>query len=52
MGIVIGIAIAIVLFAVLKADAHTPCDEQSPQCGYVQVVNPLSGELEQQYVCE
>ena len=34
--------------------AHPPCEEgyQPPQCGYVQVVNPLSGELEQQYICE
>ncbi|KKL07319.1 hypothetical protein LCGC14_2587230 [marine sediment metagenome] len=52
MGIVIGIAIAIVLFAILEADAHTPCDQQEPVCHYVQVVNPLSGKLEQQYICE
>ena len=36
------------------ANAHSPCGEdyQPPQCGYIQVVNPLSGKLEQQYICE
>jgi len=37
-------------------NAHSPCDEgysyTPPKCGYIQVVNPISGELEQQYVCK
>jgi len=50
----LGFAFGIIACTFLsKACAHTPCDDQQqPQCGYVQVVNPLSGELEQQYVCE
>ena len=35
--------------------AHTPCGtydiEQQPDCHYVQVVNPITGKLEQQYIC-
>jgi len=34
------------------AEAHPPCDQQEPVCHYVQVVNPITGQLEQQYVCE
>ena len=49
VGACIGIVIA--LFNV-DAKAHPPCDQQEPVCHYVQVVNPLSGKLEQQYVCE
>ena len=37
------------------ASAHTPCDdsyvEQAPNCHYVQAVNPITGKLEQHYVC-
>ncbi|KKL89989.1 hypothetical protein LCGC14_1909200 [marine sediment metagenome] len=32
-------------------EAHPPCDANPPQCRYVQVVNPITGQLEQQYVC-
>ncbi len=51
--LILGLAIGIII-GVWSAEAHTPCGEdyQSPQCGYVQVVNPLSGKLEQQYICE
>lgn len=31
--------------------AH-PCDYDNSVCHYVQVVNPITGKLEQQYVCE
>jgi len=51
LGIIIGIVIALVL-GITKSEAHPPCDKQQPQCGYVQVVNPITGLLEQQYVCE
>ncbi len=48
------IAIAIlfncVLFLASKAH-YTPCDYQEPDCHYIQVVNPVTGILEQQYVC-
>lgn len=41
-------------FFIGNAIAHTPCDyvENEPYCHYVQVVNPVTGILEQHYVCE
>lgn len=45
LGIILGIAIR-------ESFTHTPCDDQPPRCHYVQVVNPVTGFLEQQYVCE
>ncbi len=39
-------------FSINGAFAHPPCDYQEPDCHYVQVVNPITGILEQQYVCE
>jgi len=49
---VAGLVAGWVLFDCVQAH---PCDESyvepAPDCGYVQVVNPISGELEQQYVC-
>ena len=45
LGIILGIAIR-------ASFAHPPCDNQPPRCHYVQVVNPITGQLEQQYVCE
>ncbi len=39
-------------FFINEASAHyTPCDYQEPDCHYIQVVNPITGILEQQYVC-
>lgn len=49
IGCCIGLVIA--LFNV-DANAHPPCDDQPPRCGYIQVVNPITGLLEQQYICE
>jgi len=50
------IAIAVLFNCVLylASKAHPPCEEdyQPPQCSYVQVVNPITGLLEQRYVCE
>jgi hypothetical protein len=42
---------------ILTAQAHPPCDaypqpEQQPTCGYVQAINPITGVLEQHYVCK
>jgi len=51
LGIAIGIVIAIAL-GITKSEAHPPCDQQEPVCHYVQVVNPITGQLEQQYICE
>lgn len=34
-----------------KANACEPCVQPEPQCGYEQVVNPTTGQLEQEYVC-
>ena len=36
------------------ADAHPPCNEiyMPPVCQYVQVVNPYTGQLETEYVCD
>lgn len=55
--LILGIGIGIMLGVILNkttAKAHPPCEEdyQPPQCGYVQVVNPITGFLEQQYICE
>ena len=47
LGILLGLGIQAVR-------AHTPCNdyEQQPSCGYIQAVNPITGELEQHYVCK
>ncbi len=49
------VAIAIAFFLVYllsPADAHTPCDAPARICGYQQAVNPVTGDVEQQYVCD
>ena len=47
LGCALGILIA-------PSTAHTPCNDYQPpkQCKYVQVVNPYTGNLETEYVCE
>lgn len=44
----------LIQFIFSSANAHTPCDyvEDEPYCHYVQVVNPVTGVLEQHYVCD
>ena len=35
------------------ADAHPPCNDYTPPvCQYIQVINPYTGQLETEYVCE
>jgi len=54
MGLGLGVILSLIFYA-MSAKAHDCYDaevEQAPDCGYVQVVNPISGELEQQYVCQ
>ena len=54
-GVIVGFTLAIVVgFITGIANAHPPCEEQQQQitCGYVQVVNPTTGKLEQHYVCQ
>jgi len=36
----------------LTAEAHPCGDTYDPNCHWVSVVNPISGQVEQQYVCE
>ena len=37
----------------IEVNAHPPCEQQQQvTCGYVQVVNPTTGKLEQHYVCK
>ena len=46
--------VSILIYESMRVDAHYPCDyvEQKLDCHYVQVVNPLTGKLEQQFICE
>ena len=55
------VLIGLIILATIKfAQAHPQSDcykyiedqIQQPDCHYVQVVNPVTGVLEQQYVCE
>lgn len=43
LGCAFGIAIA-------PTNAHSPCERE--QCGWEEVVNPITAELEQVYVCK
>ncbi len=48
-------ALALAFFLVYllsPADAHAPCDAPARICHYEQTVNPISGNVEQQYVCD
>ena len=38
----------------LSATAHTPCNDYEPPktCKYVNVINPYTGKLQQEYVCD
>ena len=38
----------------MPVTAHTPCNTYEPPktCKYVQVVNPYTGKLQQEYVCD
>jgi len=52
-GLGLGLLLSFILYG-MTAKAHTPCNDiyKQPDCHYVQVVNPITGELEQQYICE
>ena len=52
-GILIGAAVMLLAAGQLST-AHTPCNdyEPPPTCQYVQVVNPYTGKLQQEYVCD
>ena len=43
--------IANVIYQNQTANAH-PCEYDNSNCHYIQVVNPITGNLETQYVCE
>lgn len=51
-GLILGVATGLAVVS----RAHTPCGndlyEPAPICRYVQVVNPYTGKLETEYVCD
>ena len=54
LGAVVGLAIGLLI---VSSVAHTPCNgvdqwEPPPVCKHVLVVNPYTGLMETQYVCE
>jgi len=57
-GLYVGITLAAFILGFLIrgdcAEAHDCFQQpiQEPTCGYVQVVNPVTGILEQHYVCK
>ncbi len=49
------VALGALLALAIPATSHTPCDnvyDPPPVCRYVQVVNPYTGKLQQEYVCD
>ena len=49
------IALGAILALAIPATGHTPCDnayDPPPVCRHVQVVNPYTGKLETEYVCD
>lgn len=48
---VFGIITGYCLGNTLTAEAH-PCDTYDSNCHWVSAINPITGNVEQQYVCE